>query len=41
MSVTMRDHTKLFFRPLFHWINTTLCISGYQIIGRHRKQSYG
>jgi len=40
MRVTMQDSTELFIRPIFHWINTTLCISGYQIIGRHRKQRY-
>ena len=31
---------KLFFHPSFYWINT-LCISGYKIIGWHRKQHYG
>ena len=41
MRVTMRDCTELFFCPIFYWINTTVCISGYKIIGRHRKQHYG
>ena len=31
---------ELFFHPIFCWIYTTLCTSGYKIIGRHRQQRY-
>jgi len=41
MCVTTQDHTELFIHPIFYWINTRLCISGYQIIWWHRKQRYG
>jgi len=38
--VTTRDCTELFFHPIFYWINMTLCISSYNIIGQHRKQRH-
>jgi len=32
-------HAELFFGLIFHWISMTICISGYHIIGQHRKQT--
>jgi len=39
--VLLREIALNYFPPNFYWINTTLCIDGYKIVGRHRKQHYG